>query len=1077
MAIFRSFNDIVISFIEYLRLVQPELDTKPGTVSRDLFIDAPSQELANLYAELRTISGLQSLLSSSGTDLNRLASNFGATRGSGSFASGVATFTTNSLDSDILIPSGTIVTASNGINFRTTSNIVMLSSSANVYRANAARVRSSLDVAGITDEFSIDITVTAITPGTSGNIGVYSISIHNISGITNVTNLSTFSGGSNTESDAEFRTRVLSVFAGSNTGTELGYTTSISTISGIQDSIVIVPGDPLLIRDGTQVVEKSDGTLVVSEPGSGGKVDIYILGSRLGGQFDSFIYNDKSGKNDPTDVSNDYILGQRDSDSSLNVSQRRVELISADTLPFQPVDNIISVSGSLSGTNFIEQYTDDLGNIKGNYTLVKDSGDYGGSPFGFDKLRWISNSIEIDNEEVSKGTFNGVDSLSFSDITELRDIFKDELIVNENSSTNNASRDIVILKHSPVTSVSRVVNLTTGERYVIEDQNPNGTSGELNTTGEIRISGSTLPIATDILQVDYIWRKQFDDIFDFDNLKINNFARTTQDSVDWGFSNLVKNEPSIVVDDGYGNLTITVTHNIDKIVALNTFSYDISTSQSGTVTVNSSVYNVIDIRRSLDNAELFNTDLSDGTISGSSSIVLPTDSIANDNDIVNVRFNSTDIFSPDGYGSSTINNNIITLPSGFVVDNNTQVLVSYISSVFDILPESNISLLPAIVSDNNFNLNNNVIGDQPTSNILVSGVVSTNLREAASNIRVTVSGIEASGTVTLSGATRYKVIDTLMTVTSGSGYDIDVSSIILDNLGQTSLPSSVRVSKLAKLERVLVNNENKVYAVDNVYDIVNYELYDNSFDLNIGHTNASLSKAKFVLPKTKNNINAQLNTGDIVRITFYFINLSDSELLFFSRNGTQITDKVFQTIDKVSIGSGFKNQSGVLSGTILLTNFNQPLSNTPYDVNYSYVGPKENERITINFNHNELINLATTIIEDTRPITADVLIKEAEAININITISLVLLSEFETQSQVVIQDAVDAVNSFLNANSLGTTIDQSDVINTLYSVSGIDRVRILNFSTDTSNGSLLSISAQKNQYLRSGNISITVEDR
>ncbi|KKK68402.1 hypothetical protein LCGC14_2944390, partial [marine sediment metagenome] len=80
MAIFRSYNDLVISFIEYLRLVQPELDTKPGTVSRDLFIDAPSQQLAEVYTQLRNISNLQSLFSSGGTDLSRLASNFGVSR-------------------------------------------------------------------------------------------------------------------------------------------------------------------------------------------------------------------------------------------------------------------------------------------------------------------------------------------------------------------------------------------------------------------------------------------------------------------------------------------------------------------------------------------------------------------------------------------------------------------------------------------------------------------------------------------------------------------------------------------------------------------------------------------------------------------------------------------------------------------------------------------------------------------------------------------------------------------------------------------------------------------------------------
>ena len=101
MAIFRSYNDLVIAFLDYLRLVQPELDTKPGTVSRDLFVDAPSQQLSELYTQLRNISNLQSFFSINGTELNKLASNFGVSRRSGSNSTGVAVFTTNNIDSDI----------------------------------------------------------------------------------------------------------------------------------------------------------------------------------------------------------------------------------------------------------------------------------------------------------------------------------------------------------------------------------------------------------------------------------------------------------------------------------------------------------------------------------------------------------------------------------------------------------------------------------------------------------------------------------------------------------------------------------------------------------------------------------------------------------------------------------------------------------------------------------------------------------------------------------------------------------------------------------------------------------------
>ena len=164
------------------------------------------------------------------------------------------------------------------------------------------------------------------------------------------------------------------------------------------------------------------------------------------------------------------------------------------------------------------------------------------------------------------------------------------------------------------------------------------------------------------------------------------------------------------------------------------------------------------------------------------------------------------------------------------------------------------------------------------------------------------------------------------------------------------------------------------------------------------------------------------------------------------------------------------------NGEILVDNLNQPVVNTTYDADYNYVSPKENERITVTFNNNSIISDAILAIEEVRPITADVLVKEAEAKDINVTMRIVLLSEFSDSEDTVIQNSTDSITSFLSASSLGTTIDASDVINNLYSVGGVDRVRVINFSTGSS-GNVLSITALKNQFLRAGDISISVEGR
>jgi len=1074
MVTFRAFNDIVLSYLEYLRLVQPDLDTKPGTVARDLFVDAPSEQVADFYNELRAISNLQSFLSVSGDDLVRLASNFGVTKKSGSKATGVVVFTTNNVDSDISIPKNTVVTSRNGVTFRTTTSFLMRSASANVYRANASRLRTELDLAGISDNFAVEIGVEALIPGVGGNIGIYSINSQNVTGISNITNLSQFSGGTNSESSSEFRTRVLSRFAGSNTGTALGYESTIRADSNVVDVLTVEPGDPLLIRDGTVTTTNSSGETIVSEPGSGGKVDIYVLGSNLQSGIDSFIYNDQSGTGDPTNPTNDVILGQQGTDSSLNVAQRRVQLISENNLPLQPIDSVVAVVGSSSGSNFVEQFTDEQGRVRGNYTLVKDTGDFGGSPFGFDKLRWTSNSIELDGESITKGIYNGTDALLFTDVTKITSITQDVFVTNENSVTSNLDRSVVQLSHSPVRTVSRVSNITTGERYVISNQNPDGVTGELNITGRITISGSTLPVSTDVLQVDYTWVKVFDSNYDYDNLYSINRYRSTQDSVDWSFSNLVAEEPTVI--DAYGDAK--VTHNIFRVVRLDTFVTETITSTSGTVVLSNVANNIIDMRRVSDGVEVWNTDLSDGSLSGTASVILPSDTLAEDGDSIVVRYNATDVFEGvDGYEDGTFVNNTITVPENIVSGSEISVLATYIADVNTLLPETDLASLPASQDGYRFVVDGSLVGEQPTSNILDSnGDIIQNLRLSPSNISVTMSAIGSPGAIGVVGTSYKKITDGLVVVESGNGYDIQLSSLIMSDLGVSSVPSSVRVAGISSVERVTLNNLGTVVSSDNTYDISNYMVADNSYDLERGISDTSLSSTEVSLPKTTDNNSNLLNTGDVLRVTFYYLMEGDSEQLYFSRNGTQITDKVFLNVDKIQVNSGFLSNSGDVTGEILVSNFNQPAPNASYSVGYNYTAPKENERITITFETNTVPRTSTLSLEDVRPITADVVVKEAQAKPVDMTIRVVLLSEFKDQQETVLQDAVDSVTTFLNTNSLGATIDSSDVINRLYSVGGIDRVSVFNFST-ADGGNVLSITADRNQFLEAGVIDIQAEER
>lgn len=1076
MAIYKSYNDIVLSFLEYLRLAQPEMDTKPGTVARDLFVDAPAQPISDLYAQLKSIASLSSLFSVFGTDLTKLASNFGISRKSGRAAAGVAVFTTNSLDSDVFIPSGTVVVSKNGVNYKTISNTLMSAVSSNVYMATASRLRTELDLASITDQYAVEINVEAFTSGTSGNIGPYSITSHNISGISNVTNLQTFSGGTNPESDSELKSRILSVFSGSNTGTELGYSSAVESVSGISDSIVIVPGDPFMTRDGTSVSIASDGTRTVLEEGTGGKVDIYVLGSDQEEQIDTFIYNDKSGKRDATDPDNDVILGQRGQTTGTNTAQRRVSLIAANTIPYQPVTDVISVVGSSSGANFVKKYTDDDGVVKGNYDLILDSGSFGGSCFGYDKIRWISNEIDLLSEDITKGGFNGSDELEFSDVNKINKIIQEIYVTNENSISSSTNRSEIRLRHSPVKTVSRVVNATTGERYVIVNQNPYGETGELNTSARITISGSTLPVGTDVLQVDYTWVKEFDGTFDYDNLLDVNTNRSAQDSVDWSYSNIVKNEPSFVYGDGYGNFYVDVSHHIYKVFSANTFSTSYAYVSNGSVSADNYVLNVIDIKRVSDGVELYNTDALDGELTGTAAITLPTDSLAEDGDYVVIRYNANDAFVYNEI-SGSFQQGTISFPDGASVSEGDPILINYVSNINVLVPETNIADIPVERDVDSFVVGGIAVGDQPTSNKYNNdGTISNNLRRTPSNIKISVSSIPSAGSFVVFGRTIKKISNAICTVISGSGYEIDLSEAIIDDLSVSSVPSTVGIAKINKIERVNLLSSGLVSSVDNEYDIINYKINDNFFDVDCSIKDTSVGKSKVVLQQTDNNVENILSVGDSVRVTFYYYVDDDSEVIYFSKNGELITDKKFFYIDKIYSNYGFKNTSGVTSGTFTVSSFTQPIESSSYFVDYSYVAPKENERITINYNYNSLISVATNAIEEVRPITADVLVKSAIEKKIDVVAYIVLLPEYVSQSQIIVQDAVDSITSFLSANSLGTTIDSSDIVDRLYSVNGIDRVRIVSFSSGDS-GNVLSISANKNEYLSSGTISITVETR
>lgn len=1078
----RSQNEIILSLLDFLRVAQPSLDTKAGTVSRDLIIDAPASQLSRLYDELSRIQSLQSLRLAIGSDLDNLAQNYGAKRNKGSISTGSAVLTFNILNSDIGIPKGGIITAKNGATFTAVNSVTVSTTLITTYQAIAAKYKSDLDFVGITDTYAVEILIQATASGIQGNISKYSLVSTSISGVSNVTNPSPIGGGSAAEDDATFRNRVLSIFSGANTGTSLGYRNAVTADSSVIDAIVIGPGNPLMTRDGTQVSIASDGTRTILSEGTGGKVDILVYGTRLQETTDSFIYHDLSNTNDPTAAANNFVLGQLSVDAGKIITRKRLDDLSNGILPNQPVNNIVSVTGSISGPNFAQQVIDSLGRSTGNYALVKDTGVYAGSPWGLDAIKFVSDRISNFGEDKTKTAFNGQDPFNFPDLLNVAGVQQNIIVTNENSTVSPKDRTSIQLSHTNTTSVTRVFNTNTGERYIVTNQNPDAVTvgSNINLTGRIIISGKSLPAVSDILQVDYTWIFNYDPYIDFDNRSGNSNPRIVQDSLDWGFSNAVRREKTTLQSSG-SSLITTVSHPISTVISVNVFSSAISnvvfiSNRLGVVITGASIFNIVSITRNSDGAELWNTIKNDGKISGLT-IYLPTDSAASFNDLVNVIYNATDVFNTTTSGS--FNNNLITIVPSTIAVAGAIVECNYISNVSTLLPSSLLSTLPAIRSNNTFNTNTiSNIGTQPTTHIFSNNVISSNLRQAPSNLGITINGSISPGVITITGTTIFSVANIVYTVSSNS-LKQDLSSAIKDflNLNSNSVvPANVKISKLAKISRVLTTSSFDVLDTINTYDVLGYHLLDNSFVKSESVMDNSLKRYEVLLPSTPNNLSNIPAIGDRMIATFFISTSSDFENISFSKSGTLYTNKRFALIDIVAISSGFTTGLNN-SSTLSISNLNQPPTRSRYKAFYDYLAPKSNERITIDYNFQKIISDATLAVENTRPITADVLVKSATALLVNVTINIVISESSINSSQVVLQNVKDTITASMNSKSLGTILDASDLIAAAYTVTGVDRARILYFNISNTAGSVLSIIAQNNQYIVGNQIIVNLETR
>jgi hypothetical protein len=613
----------------------------------------------------------------------------------------------------------------------------------------------------------------------------------------------------------------------------------------------------------------------------------------------------------------------------------------------------------------------------------------------------------------------------------------------------------------------------------VSNRNPNGNTQDLNTSGVITISGKNLPSASDTLRVDYEWNYSHDPYIDYDSFRLKNNPRTSVDIIDWGYSNAISREEQIV-DDGY---TVVVEHNISSVISINKIEQQAATVSVSTDGANYIIDNllnvvssVVSVKRS-DGAELYNTNEYDGTFDGKR-IILPTDTAAQSGDAVTVVYNAFDLYNIGG-SVGTFTGNVITLIPAVkdYITLYSNVECNYISNVNEILPSTNLTNLPAAKYLNKFTLNGTgttTYGVQPFTNVYSGSTIIKNLRKSPTRLNINLSGITNPGLVQITGETVLLGSEIILNSIS-SGLTLDLSLFIKDLLGidfTQTLPTSNRLIKLISVEKVEASND----VVTNVitdYDIIGYSIKDNSYDLDTTVKATTLSNTQVTLPTTIKNIGDPPKIGDKLRVSFYIVKDSDYENISFSTNGSLYSDKLFAYVDTIAVSSGFKDGS-TLVGTMTIAAMNQPSSGSRYRARYNYTAPKNGERITVRYNTNALIGDLTLGIEDSRALTADVMIKSDSSILIDVIAQIQVLPSFYQTRFIIGQNVGDKIASYINALQLGSTIHPSDLVPVAYQVTGLDSIVLTRFNRFDRTGMASSIVALKNQHMQANIVTINL---
>lgn len=299
----RTQNDIILTFSSELLGTNPGIDTKPGTVVRDI-MDPVSEEMARVYviqdylSRTLSVSALldfddnnhdtvsdsvpsSPLKQSLGLALNissdtalqgiidasfdKLAANVDVRRKTSMPATGSVIFYTNTPPvRDMIVNQGGLVASEGNLDQGIPSYSYQLLQTKILEQANMEQFFNPS-----TNRYELSVDVMCTVPGAGGNTDSNTITSIS-SGVDSdflVENPQPIAYGQDKESNYDLSTRIeLAMFA--DTGTKGGYYKTAAAVQGVRRINVQAAGDPLMIRDYDSVRNTHVG----------GKVDVYIQG-------------------------------------------------------------------------------------------------------------------------------------------------------------------------------------------------------------------------------------------------------------------------------------------------------------------------------------------------------------------------------------------------------------------------------------------------------------------------------------------------------------------------------------------------------------------------------------------------------------------------------------------------------------------------------------------------------------------------------------------------------------------------------------------------------------------------------